>query len=72
MRIVNQEGEYWTEGKGNYTGPGGEKRNNLSFWSKFEPAPNDKRDFGLWKILLLWTGMRFVGLKVKIKTRGGE
>ena len=66
MKIIDEEGAYWTEGKGNYTGEDGTKVNKLGFWSKFELVPNDKRDFFIVKALLLFLLMKLNGNKARI------
>ena len=72
MRIINEEGAYWTEGKGKYTSEDGDVRKRLDFWSKFEPSPNDKRDFFIVKAILLFLMMRMFKVKCKLERRTAE
>lgn len=69
MRIIDEEGAYWTEGKGTYTSEDGIVRSKLDFWSKFEPRPNDKRDFFIVKAVLLFLMMRMFKVKCRLKWR---
>ncbi len=69
MRIINEEGEYWTEGRGKYTDEYGNTRKKLGFWSKFKPSGNDKRDFFILKAYLLYIFMRIEGIKCVLEVQ---
>tara|TARA_Y100000310_G_C20189554_1_gene581864 strand:+ start:139 stop:366 length:228 start_codon:yes stop_codon:yes gene_type:complete len=65
MRIINDEKQYWTEGK--YTSKDVSEIYRLGFWSKSKPLDCEKRDFIFIKAYFLFLLMKLEGLKVTTK-----
>lgn len=60
MKIIDEEGYYWTENK------------DFGFWGKDELFKQDKRDFFIIKALSLLILMRLCGIKAKFVKEGQD
>ena len=54
MKIIDEEGCYWTE------------NSNMGFWSSYNQLDKDERDFNIIKALILVLSMRLFGIKARL------
>ena len=63
---------YWCESEGTSPGKKGNVTKKLAHWSSFKEESFEKRDFFIFKALIIYLAMLFSGIKPKLESSRGK